>query len=98
MAEYINRDECRDKFYASVLNILSGDSTNDRANQIIDEFDNLPATDVEPVKQGVWCTKYRSGTPIAKGMVSSCCDMWNERQTAFCPHCGAKMKGEENGK
>lgn len=57
-----------------------------------------PVADVEPVRRGVWCTKYRSGTPIAKGVVSSCCDMWNERPTAFCPHCGAKMGGEENGK
>ena len=47
--EYINLYECRDDFYATVLDILSEDSTNDRANQIIDAFDYLPTADVVPV-------------------------------------------------
>ena len=47
--EYINLYECRDDFYATVLDILSEDSTNDRANQIIDAFDYLPAADVVEV-------------------------------------------------
>lgn len=51
MAEkaYINLYECRDAFYATVLDILSEDSTNDRANQIIDAFDYLPTADVAEV-------------------------------------------------
>ena len=47
--EYIDLYECRDDFYATVLDILSEDSTNDRANQIIDAFDYLPTADVVPV-------------------------------------------------
>ena len=47
--EYIDLYECRDDFYATVLDILSEDSTNDRANQIIDVFDYLPTADVVPV-------------------------------------------------
>lgn len=36
---------------------------------------------------------YRSGTTVADGWVSSCCDMWNERKTPYCPNCGTKMCG-----
>ena len=52
--EYIDLYECRDDFYATVLDILSEDSTNDRANQIIDAFDYLPTADVVPVRHGHW--------------------------------------------
>ena len=50
---------------------------------------------VQPVKHGHWCDRYKSGTPADNGVVSSCCDMWNERKTDFCPHYGAKMDGGE---
>ena len=53
--EYIDLYECRDDFYATVLDMLSEDSTNDRANQIIDAFDYLPTADVAPVKHGAAC-------------------------------------------
>lgn len=58
-------------------------------------IDKHIVTDTKFEKYGYWCTQYRGGTPVAKGVVSSCCDMWNERKTAFCPHCGTKMKGED---
>lgn len=97
MAEYIERDECRDNFYASVLSILSGDSTNDRANQIIDEFDTLPAADVEPVTHAEW--EYDG----ADRRCSNCGaiveeDEWFNHNWYYCYHCGAKMGGEENGR
>lgn len=38
-----------------------------------------------------WQKHYKSGTTVSDGFVSSCCDMWNERKTPYCPHCGAKM-------
>ena len=53
----------------------------------------LPAADVAPVVHGRWVTHYRSGTTVAEGYVSTCCDMWNNRKSDYCPHCGAKMDG-----
>ena len=42
---------------------------------------------------GRWVTYYRSGTTVAEGYVSTCCDMWNNRKSDYCPNCGAKMDG-----
>lgn len=53
----------------------------------------LPTADVAPVVHGRWVTHYRSGTPVAEGYVSTCCDMWNSRKSDYCPNCGAKMDG-----
>ena len=54
--------------------------------------------DVALVVYGRWVTHYRSGTPVAKGYVSTCCDMWNNRKSNYCPNCGAKMDGgADNG-
>ena len=53
----------------------------------------LPIADVAPVVYGRWVTHYRSGTPVAEGYVSTCCDMWNNRKSDYCPNCGAKMDG-----
>lgn len=55
-----------------------------------------PAADVQEVKHGKWQNKYRSGTTVKEGVVSSCCDMWNNRKSQFCPCCGARMDGEHN--
>lgn len=51
--------------------------------------------DVVEVRHGQWQKHYKSGTTVSDGFVSSCCDMWNERETPYCPHCGAKMDGKD---
>lgn len=56
----------------------------------------IPVADVAPVVHGRWMKHYRSGVTVAEGCVSSCCDMWNERQTHYRPHCGAKMDGGDS--
>ena len=48
---------------------------------------------VKSKKHGEWLKHYKSGTTVSDGFVSSCCDMWNERKTPYCPTCGAKMDG-----
>lgn len=53
----------------------------------------IASTDVAPVLHGRWNRAYKSGVKVAVGCVSSCCDMWNERASHYCPHCGAKMDG-----
>lgn len=92
MPEYIERDECRNEFYESVLCILSEDSTNDRANQIIDAFDDLPTADVQPVKCGHWMcgdSRYPYCSECKRTLITGIV-------TEYCPRCGAKMN--KNGR
>ena len=95
--EYIDLYECRDDFYATVLDILSEDSTNDRANQIIDAFDYLPTADVEPVKHGHWKRELMSPKIGLYGYICSNCNkiiyVGKERYMTYCGNCGAKMDG-----
>lgn len=42
-----DNDAYREKFMEIVYGILSNDETNDRANQIIDAFDNAPQVETE---------------------------------------------------
>lgn len=44
---FVNVDDVREDFVQEVYRVLDADSTNDRANQIIDAFDNLPTVVVE---------------------------------------------------
>lgn len=106
MTDYISREaaiayireqseECQKAFEE-----LGGESGiyADAYNDLADNFCSIPAADVAPVRHGRWETHYRSGTTVPKGVVSGCCDMWNERKTPYCPYCGATMDGgAENG-
>ena len=47
---FVNVDDVREDFIQEVYRVLDADSTNDRANQIIDAFDTLPTVTIE--KQG----------------------------------------------
>lgn len=60
---------------------------------VLEYVENLPAADVAPVVHGRWVKHYRSGTTVAEGYVSTCCDMWNNRKSDYCPNCGARMDG-----
>lgn len=57
-----------------------------------------PTADVAKARYGEWLKHYRSGTTVSDGYVSSCCDMWNERKSLYCPYCGARMDGVKNMK
>lgn len=45
-----DNDEYRDEFMGLVYSLLHSDGTNDRANQIIDAFDSIPAVEAEPLQ------------------------------------------------
>ena len=64
-------------------------------HSVADELVDFPTAEVAPVRHGRWVTHYRSGTTVAEGYVSTCCDMWNNRKSDFCPNCGARMDGAE---
>lgn len=85
MAEYISRHEAIRAVQLSYGNY-------EATRKAIFE---LPAADVATVRRGKWNKQYSSGLKVEKGYVSSCCDMWNERRSNFCPNCGAKMDGAE---
>ena len=60
---YIDVYKCREAFYNDVLSILSDDTANDRANEIIEVFDSLPSADVQEVvrcKDCKYFLKYKS--------------------------------------
>ena len=67
-----------------------------QAAKVLREASDAPAADVTPVVHGRWVTHYRSGTTVAEGYVSTCCDMWNNRKSNYCPNCGAKMDGGDS--
>ena len=84
----IAKDEYYSDFHKSMADLTS----------LRELLEDTPATDVVEVRHGHWGKHYKSGTTVSDGFVSSCCDMWNERKTSYCPNCGAKMnKGEDEG-
>lgn len=101
---YVDTDEYRDEFYQDVLTILSADDTNDRANEIIDVFDNLPAADVAPIVHSSWeeiemetvthhsFLKYRFRCMHCGGNTPLGAYVI---APDYCPNCGAKMDGKE---
>ena len=44
---FVNVDDVREDFVKEVYRVLDADSANDRANQIIDAFDNLPTVTIK---------------------------------------------------
>lgn len=68
-------------------------------------IDETPAADVQEVKHGKWIAKkiikesYNYGVPYEIFRCSECLYMLSEnglvRRYNYCPHCGARMDGEE---
>lgn len=64
--------------------------------------EDAPTVDAEPVRHGHWI----KSEDADDGYCSVCkCDMpmykedweWKYSETPYCPNCGAKMKGDNNG-
>ena len=61
----------------------------DAWEEIIDALENLPAADVVEVRHGYW---YDCGSLSCR---CSECGCKNNRETAYCPSCGARMGKED---
>lgn len=99
MSKYINAKEIERVIRNDVpLKLLMTNSLNCASKngieiaEIISE--KAKPADVVKVKHGYWCDKYKSGVVVKQGVVSSCCDMWNEHRTKYCPYCGAILDEE----
>lgn len=94
MARYINADDLQaqlERKKAGIANRRYTEGWNDCMMRVKSMVSKAPVADVVPVVHGQWLAHYRSGVTVAAGFVSSCCDMWAERWSNYCPHCGAKM-------
>lgn len=88
MAEYIEREALKEKFWGACKNCLSEDD-------IADLIDDVPAANVAPVVHGRWennkneypeCTNCR----YMPAYDSALDDIY---YSPYCPNCGAKMDG-----
>lgn len=88
------------EYLAELVDELMSLNDENLAQRVIDNSDvqwclselhDILAADVAPVVHGKWVPMYRSGVKVERGYVSTCCDMWAERKSPYCPHCGARM-------
>lgn len=56
------------------------------------DIDNAPTIEAEPVKHGRWIGIGRTSVTCSE------CGEWTEVAGNYCPNCGAKMEGGEDGK
>lgn len=82
--EYVTEMEC-DIYYGSHLGVPEDD--------IEDALNEVPAADVQEIKHGYW-TRI-DYMPIGHDYQCSICNNKNDRNSNFCPDCGAKMDKEK---
>ena len=66
----------------------------DGFDDAIKAIDSVPPADVVPVRRGTWGII----DPFDDHEIVKCseCGYVMERETPYCPHCGAKMEGKTN--
>lgn len=95
MARYIDAEKLKCSIDSETDSIFDwGMTIEELYYNLCKLIDDEPTVDAQEVKHGYWQNKYRSGTTVKEGVVSSCCDMWNNRKSQFCPNCGARMDGD----
>ena len=87
MARYLDADKMREEWLENGENEFIYDT-----NSVLDSIDSQPTADVVEVKHGEW-EKFE----IPHMMRCSECGVGDldihRTKFAFCPYCGAKMKG-----
>ena len=105
MKEYIERDALMLRI--KEIHCTECDSHNGlrcRAcwvDDTLDYIDSEPAADVAPVRHGRWELVEYQCTPLDTDQTLVCTECGfahqNDDWYNYCPNCGAKMDGDENG-
>ena len=67
---------------------------------VSDLRDAIPSVDAAPMKRGRWIFKWDSEKDPKRlfiRIVCSECDLHTGMKSNFCPNCGARMDGKEDG-
>ena len=69
------------------------------AYQFPGDLENEPTIDAVPVVHGRWERNIviKCGLKHHEGFNASCCNRWSKYRTNYCPNCGAKMDGGNDG-
>lgn len=70
------------------------DAWDDAMSAILEILDNQPAADVQEVKHGRWNVGYFHDRVCSLCLHPS--NDFSDYAYDYCPHCGARMDGEEN--
>ena len=102
MAEYIERETLENELYRRLKFLIAEYGEHDQYtsgfDDAMDKVENFPAADVAPVVHGEWLLRH-----IGHGHYWECsvCHtnpcIYVTKDTNYCPNCGAKMDGEEQG-
>lgn len=108
MAEYIDKNESVDESYLQNWYIDSVDEagtphwTEEHIEELVKDFIVIPietpSADVEPVRRGKWLKNEYRHYCSECGHMGLFNGFGFKFESNYCPNCGAKMKGEENGK
>lgn len=102
MDEYINKKELEEAFDNADPDVCENytDGHSDwgfgREN-VRDVIRGVPAADVAPVVHGRWETNSDRPDTLICAMCKCGFDMWKHDPHNYCPNCGARMDGEEDG-
>lgn len=101
MDEYISREKALDKLIEGDGNDEFTEGYNFAVNEYREKIKAMPSADVYPVKHGRW-EYYEKEYGECAWYFCSLCDepaeqLYNDEPllSEFCPHCGARMDGDE---
>ena len=102
MAEYIEREEVHELVQSLTKYAwASPDNTGHRVTVDADDVnfgvDKIPAADVAPGVHGQWKTNSDRPDTLICSICKCGFDMWKHDPHNYCPNCGAKMDGVDDG-
>lgn len=98
----IDADALKQK-YTMVLKRYKPNAIMERAAILLEDVDNAPTIDAEPIRYGKWIPSDPPDAPVTKLYKCSVCGLGYEDDDTdcevyypwkYCPHCGARMKVE----